>query len=205
MKSKISNYLIILAVCGILLIILFIIFSASLKINSAVNVSEPKNDIPYSKTDYPDNYSVIVNFNVDKAVFISFNALDNQTSVILFENNISKQDILNLGYEVNTVITASYDFLSELIDRFGGINLKNNGSVFNCTGVQITDMLSRTNDKSIRYSIIKTLFNSIKEKGISADDMLYIIENTQTTLSYPEAYHLPDTLNYALNSIVFVN
>ena len=104
------------------------------------------------------------------------------------------------------VFSANYDFLASLIDRFGGIelNTETDGRL-NFTGVQITEMLSKSTDAEFRRRIIKRLIENINRQGVNTSDMLFLIENTESELNYPSAYLLPETISAASEQIIFIN
>ena len=101
---------------------------------------------------------------------------------------------------------ANHDFLATFIDRLGGIEFstKEDGTL-NFTGVQVTAELSTSNSVELRRNIIKALLNKVKAEGVTAADMLFLIEANETDVSYPQVYLLPETVNKALKMVSFIN
>ncbi len=205
MKKKFSVYLKVLLTCVCLAVVLFGVFGISVGISISPTNEAPQN-IPYYNSEAPEEYGLLVNFDLGSSVFFGFDLNAEKTSVILLPNAATVNDVMAFGYEVNDVSNASYDFLAKLIDRFGGIELNSlTDGRLKYTGVQITEMLSQTNDAEFRCRVIERLFENIKQQGINSDDMLFLIENTETTLNYPNSYYLPETVEKAINNIIFIN
>ena len=204
MKSF-SVYLKILLVCIILSVVFFAVFGIFVGVSNTPTAETPQN-IPYYATDAPEEYGMLINFSVGGSVFLEFSRISEKTTVLLLENNAKTDEITVRGYEVDMVFSANYDFLASLIDRFGGIelNTETDGRL-NFTGVQITEMLSKSTDAEFRRRIIKRLIENINRQGVNTSDMLFLIENTESELNYPSSYLLPETISAASEQIIFIN
>lgn len=203
--KRFSVYLKILLVCIILSVVLFAVFGIFVGVSNTPTAETPQN-IPYYATDAPEEYGMLINFSVGGSVFLEFSRISEKTTVLLLENNAKTDEITVRGYEVDMVFSANYDFLASLIDRFGGIelNTETDGRL-NFTGVQITEMLSKSTDAEFRRRIIKRLIENINRQGVNTSDMLFLIENTESELNYPSAYLLPETISAASEQIIFIN
>ncbi len=203
--KRFSVYLKILLVCIILSVVLFAVFGIFVGVSNTPTAETPQN-IPYYATDAPEEYGMLINFSVGGSVFLEFSRISEKTAVLLLENNAKTDEITVRGYEVDMVFSANYDFLASLIDRFGGIelNTETDGRL-NFTGVQITEMLSKSTDAEFRRRIIKRLIENINRQGVNTSDMLFLIENTESELNYPSAYLLPETISAASEQIIFIN
>lgn len=206
MKKRMSVYLKILVTCAALTLVLAAVFGISVGLSTAQPVNEPEEKIPYYTTEAPEEYGLLISFEGGGSIFFCFDRLGEETSVILLENLATRNNVAEFGYEVDAACGANYDFLAELIDRFGGIELNTDtDGRLKYTGVQVTEMLSRTTDREFRRRVAERLCENMKESGVTNGDMLFLLENTENQLSYPDLYYLPDTVNAALSSVVFVN
>lgn len=204
MKSF-SVYLKILLVCIILSVVLFAVFGMFVGVSNAPTAETPQN-IPYFTTEAPEEYGMLINFSEGGSVFLEFSRITEKTMSLLLENGAKKEAVTARGYEVDMVFTANYEFLASLIDRFGGIELNTDSDgLLNFTGVQITELLSKSTDADFRRRIIKRLIEGINRQGVNTSDMLFLIEKTESELNYPSAYLLPETINAASEQIVFIN
>ena len=77
--------------------------------------------------------------------------------------------------------------MAALIDYAGGITLQENGEQTRYTGVQVTDMLSRSTDsEQLLRRIIPAILRSIAENGLEDEAFNYIIDKSDTDLTVPD-------------------
>lgn len=94
------------------------------------------------------------------------------------------------GYPIDFTVMTDYRFVAAVIDYADGIELNLDGEALRYTGVQISDILSRTVDVSeLKRSIITALMKKIGENGIDGEVFDYIIENTETDITVPDCYN----------------
>ncbi|MBR3960599.1 MAG: hypothetical protein IKK13_00100, partial [Clostridia bacterium] len=162
--------------------------------------------VPYYESEAPVSYGMLFSFFEGQSVYLNFDMEHEQTTVLLLANGAQKSEIESAGYEVDAVFLANHDFLATFIDRLGGIEFstKEDGTL-NFTGVQVTAELSTSNSVELRRNIIKALLNKVKAAGVTAADMLFLIEENETDVSYPQVYLLPETINKALKMVSFIN
>lgn len=205
MREKIKSFLI---TAGVMLGCIVLFFAV------AVGVLTPHTDrtggdnsesVPYYNTELPDSRGFLFNFYGGGAVFINFDFYSEKTAVIVFDDNAKESEILQYGYTADTVLQADYTFLAEFIDLYGGLELKVGEETGRYTGVQITDMLSRNTGKTLKKQIIGGVLDKILKNGFTKEQLLFIIENTETDLNYPDGYVLIDNLQYPLKNIYYVN
>lgn len=203
--KNISVYAKILAVCSAFLVVLLAVFSLSLKAELKPTAETPQN-IPYVSDDSPDFFGVLLRFSGAKSVYLGFDKNENKTTVIMLENGADEAAVNAYGYDVDCVSDADFDFLARFIDNFGGINLTDSaGETFRYMGVQITELLKKTNDINFKKTVITGLLTAMKEKGVERADLVLFIEECSTNLNFPSIYYLHDTLNSSLKSLSFVN
>ncbi len=204
MKKQMSVYLKILVTCLCLSVVLFSVFSVSVGMNSKPTAETPQN-IPYVSDEAPDFFGILMRFEGGGSVYLGFDKADNKTTVIMLGNAAGGGEVSEYGYYTDCEADASFDFLARFIDNFGGIELNTDEGVFKYTGVQITEMLSKTNDMDFKKRIASKLLSAMRQKGLERADLLMLIEQTETDLNFPSVYHLHNTVNSALGSITFVN
>ncbi len=204
MKKKFDIYFKILVSSIAFAAVLILTFSITLGVKSKT-VNDPIEKVPYKISEAPLFWGVLINFAGGKSLYLAFDAENNDTSVLLLPEMASESAVTEYGYAVNTVSKADLDFLSLLIDSFGGIELNSDGETFNFTGVQVSEMLRKSNDIEFKKRIANKLLVKIKEQGFKKEDILLLIENTDTNLTFPEGYYLDETVNNSLGSIRFVN
>ncbi len=202
MKNNI--YFKILVSCLSFAAVLILSFSLTVGVKSKP-VVEPEEKVPYKQSQAPLFWGLLMNFSGGKSVYFGFDAEVGTTSVILLPENAQSSEVSQYGYSVDCEVRAEFDFLSSFIDSFGGIELNTDSGIFSFTGVQITDMLKKTNDIEFKKRIINKLFAKIKVENLRKDHLSLLIENTETTLTFPMAYYLDETVNNAVFDIRFIN
>ena len=200
-----SIYAKILVVCMCFLVVLLAVFSLSLK-TGVKPTAETPNNIPYVSDDAPEFFGVLIRFSGAGSVYLAFDRNEAKTTVILLPNSAKESEVTNYGYHTNCIADANFDFLARFIDNFGGIELTDGqGETFKYTGVQITEMLKKTNDIVFKKTVITKLLMAMENKGVERSHLVSFIEQCETGLNYPSIYYLHDTLNSALSYVSFVN
>ena len=94
------------------------------------------------------------------------------------------------GYPIDYTVKTDYRFVAAVIDYADGIELNLDGEALRYTGVQISDILSRTVDVSeLKRSIITALMKKIGENGIDGEVFDYLVESTETDITVPDCYY----------------
>ena len=204
MREKIKSFLI---TAGVMFGCVALFFAVAVGVLAPVpdDVGGNNESVPYYNTDLPDSAGFLFNFYGGGGVFINFDFFSEKTAVIIFEDNAEAAEILQYGYIADNVLQADYTFLAEFIDLYGGLELRNDGEDERYTGVQIADMLSHSTGKTLKRQIIGGVLDKILKNGFTKEHLLFIIENTETDLNYPDGYILIDNLRYPLKNIYFVN
>ena len=95
--------------------------------------------------------------------------------------------------------------MARFIDLYGGLELETDSETGRYTGVQVTDMLAHSTGKALKKQITGGILDKILQNGFTKEQLLFIIENTETDFNYPDGYILIDNLRYPLRNIYFVN
>lgn len=165
----------------------------------------PVSDVPYGEPTI-ENQGLLFVFYEGGSVFLNFDFLEDKISVMLFDSAVTPLYMRQYGYEVNNCFKADYHFLANFIDRFGGVVFSYNDSgIMRYTGVQVTEMLASNNDKEFKKTIIQSFFKKIDAVGITQKDLLYLIDNTTTDMSFPEGYDLLENTEGIFKNIHFIN
>ncbi len=150
--------------------------------------------VPYEGR-VPENTGLLFTFPSGSAVmfFLDFSSKQIITAVIdEYYDDAEK----SLGYEINHTISADFGLTEGFIDRIGGVDLNVDDQELRYTGVQVADILSKTNTGDIRRQIVSAVLEKISRVGISSDDFVYIIENSSSSLTLPDCIywieHIPD-------------
>ncbi len=176
--------------------IAFVTLGGTLKSANVNNVSEP-----YYAADLPENCGILFNFNDGESEYLYFDFSLNVLKVILLPHNACEQDVLEYGYTVFRTVNLNYAAFSDFIDNLGGVI----SGETRYSGTQITAELASSNSLGTRRKIIKQLFATIKNKQLKNEDVVFLIENSNTDLSFPDGYRLIEGLNSATPDIQFVN
>lgn len=148
--------------------------------------------IPYTFS-APDNKGIMTELCGDPT-FLYFNFEDEKLTVIIPPDSDYRDEIY--GYPIDFKVKSDYSLLAAVIDYAGGIELSDGDTVLRYTGVQISDMLSRTADISeLKRNIITALIAQIAESGIDEEVFSYIIENTETNLTVPDCFNWAQYMN----------
>lgn len=202
MKKKVKTVLNLLAVC-FLSGIIFIGVGYSY-LNRELKPTENKTEsVPYYP-EAPESAGVMFDICGDRTLcYMNFE--DGSLNILFDTEETAVGDTL-YGYSVDYLIEGDYDLLSGIIDIAGGIEMENGEEVLRFTGVQVTDILSRTTDREeLRRKIIPKIIEKIRETGFQKADFLYIIENSNTNLTVPDCYYWSDYITDLCTNARIIN
>ncbi|MBP3706109.1 MAG: hypothetical protein J6J13_02515 [Clostridia bacterium] len=153
------------------------------KQNSAADTKN--SNIPYST--HPENSGVLFVMPDGSGMLIYLDFSQNCISAIFIDDCDNEKSVF-YGYPADYRIEGDYTLLSGIIDNIGGIDLETDGEALRYTGVQVTQLLSYTDNlRSALKEIVPSIFTSISKNGFSVSDIKYILENcSYTTLTLPE-------------------
>lgn len=151
-------------------------------------VDKEKKDEPYAETT-PKNCGLLLTMPDNSGMLFYLDFLRSGINIMAVDDcNEAKNEYK--GYSVDYHIFSDYTLVSGIIDRIGGIEIEENGETVRLTGVMATEKLGETTDRLEKYKILKATFDSISQNGLSRDDLVYIIENCDSTeLSLPDCFY----------------
>lgn len=90
-------------------------------------------------------------------------------------------------------VSADERLTAGMIDRVGGIELLTDGELLRFTGHQVTELLNSSVDPTeLRNAAIKEYLKKAGEVGISRQDLVFMIENSETDLTVPDCFYWPE-------------
>ena len=122
--------------------------------------------------------------------------------------NIDRYDsgnALYYGYTADFTVETDYKLIGGIIDRIGGVNIEIDGEILRYTGVQVIDLISQNSNDNIKNQIIIGIFEQISKNNFSKDDLLYIIENSNSSLTVIDCVYWLDHIGQICRTINFVN
>lgn len=169
---------------------------------NVTNADQKEDNVPYNIV--PDSCGIAFVFPNNDA-WLTYLDFDNLDINVLQIENFNKNQPEYYGYTVDYNVNITYDVVAEVIDRIGGIEIEQNGERLRYTGVQVLDLIAYGYDGSIKEQIFSQIFNSISKNNFSKEDLLYIIENSKSDLSFVDCIPWIDYLKSMCNRINYVN
>ncbi len=108
--------------------------------------------------------------------------------VTILPENCDENAALVYGYRDFEAVKANYLLIVSLVDRLGGIEVIKNGEALRLTGAQIASFVGQGEDFATKREVISAIFQKIAISGFSNNDFMFIINNSNTTLSFPDCY-----------------
>lgn len=153
------------------------------------NFKEAQNkvsSVPYSFS-APESKGIIFDI-CGSLTYIYLDFEEERLKVIIPPEKEYREEIY--GYPIDFTVKTDYRFVAAVIDYADGIELNLDGETLRYTGVQISDILSRTVDVSeLKRAIITALMEKIGENGIDGEVFDYIVESTETDITVPDCYY----------------
>ena len=155
--------------------------------------------VPYFQT--PQNAGILFDFSGDTAfVYLNF---DSECVNVLIDDS---ENYPNYGYSQDFKIEGDYELLGGIVDCVGGIDLDLNGEPLTYTGVQIAEFLSNNITTSeFKAELVRAIFVSISQRDFLREDMLYIIENSNTNLTVPDCYYWQENIKKISKTVRVIN
>lgn len=160
----------------------YLFLDHSSKVSSATD--RTLTNIPYSSA--PSNSAVIVSFKEKTILFMldfSHNKLLALTQADEHEYYLEKEPFYMALDEYT---------LSRFIDRIGGIELMQDGIKTRLTGIQTVKLLN--NNSQNETEILSCVLDAVSETGLSIQDLVFLIENSDTDLTVPDCFDWPERL-----------
>lgn len=194
-KTKIFLTSFTVSICS-LLIFMAIGFLYLESINKTVENKSEK--VPYYQL--PENKGILLDIDGSKTLFY-MNFEKNNLSVIYPD---MEEEIYD--YEIDYKIKSDYKIVEEIIDILGGIDLKISEETYNYTGAQVVDLISKTEDiEPLKKTVTEKVIEKIGERGMTLEEFVYIIENSETNLTIPDCYTWPEYIKEICKNARFIN
>ena len=148
----------------------------------------------------PENKGILLDIDGIKTLFY-MNFEKNNLSVIYPD---MEEEIYD--YEIDYKIKSDYKIVEEIIDILGGIDLKISEETYNYTGAQVVDLISKTEDiEPLKKTVTEKVIEKIGERGMTLEEFVYIIENSETNLTIPDCYTWPEYMSEICKNVRFIN
>ena len=166
-------------------------------------VSNSAESIPYY-TPIPENCGILFDICGDKTLF--YLDFQQETISVAFADEYNQDDSEFCGFTVDYTVKSDYNLVGYLTDAAGGIEMDIDGEVLRYTGVQITQMLEYSSvSRDIKDKICSQIVLGIAENGFTKEDLLYIVENSDTDLKFNVGYPWVEYIQELCGFARFVN
>lgn len=150
----------------------------------------------------PQNSGVVIEVGGD----LTFLYLAFEDGRIIVVPSGAEDDFLRYGYTVDYVLNTNFKMVAGLVDRVGGIDIVKDGQCYCYTGTQVENLLSFSGEiYSDKIIVLQGLLQKIAEVGLTADDLLYIISQSETKLTLPDCYFWAQHLKNICKNAVFID
>ncbi len=172
-------------------------------LNKAIKDTDQKDyTVPYVRT--PENCGIVLIFPEGSAILVY---LDFESECIrlldIEEFDPSRPEYY--GYTADYTVQTSYELIEGIVDRVGGIELEYQGEKMRYTGVQVLDLIAYGQAKELKRQMVLQIFDKISKNSFSKDDFVYIIENSESNLSFVDCIDWIDYLKDMSGRVNFVN
>ena len=121
-------------------------------------------------------------------VFLSLDFSSLLTTVYLFEED-AEEKAAALPYFTDFTFNAGEEFLPLLADRLGGIEMTDEtGEARVYFSAALSEFCEKELNEEQRQKLALSFFDKIAKTGLSSEDFMFIIENTENSLSYSRCY-----------------
>ncbi len=158
--------------------------------------------VPYVRT--PESCGIVFVFPNDSAT-LTYLDFEKENIMIIDIENYDPSRPEYYGYTADYTVHTNYELIEGIIDRVGGIEIEYNDTKQRYTGVQIIDMIAYGEVKDIRRQILMQIFDKISKNSFSKDDFVYVIENSESNLSFVDCIYWLDYLKNMSSRINFLN
>lgn len=177
--------------CSFLLFLVVLVLTPAEIGKSYSPVGEGAQNIPYSSI--PDNKAILILGEKGEGALLYLNFRDIVLEIHPFENG-AEEKAGNLGYIIDYKMAVTNDFICDLADRIGGIEILTNGQTFRYLGSSLGQLLEKTPTFDRISVISEAFFEKFAKIDLSSADFMFIMENTNTDLNYNTCYEWFDFL-----------
>ena len=158
--------------------------------------------VPYIRT--PESRGIALIFPNGSAT-LTYLDFDEECIRLLDIENFDESCPEYYGYTVDYTIQIGYELIEGIIDRVGGIELEMEGQKQRYTGIQVIDLIAYGRAKDMKRQIILQVFDKISKNSFSKDDLVYILENSKSTLSFVDCIDWINHLKNISSRVEFIN
>ncbi len=200
MKNKTKIFLVSFTAsfCSLLV---FITFGFFYLYNTNKAVENKTEKVPYYQV--PENAGVVFETLQSKTLF--YMDFENKClSVIYLEETDYEES--KYGYSIDYKIKSDYTVIEEIIDVLGGLDLTSEEGTYNYTGAQVVEIVFKTaNIRQLKQTITEKIIEKIGNKGITLEELIYIVENSETDIAMPDCYFWPDYIMELCKNMRVIN
>ena len=170
--------------------------------NATTNIDKKDFSVQYDRT--PQNCGIALVFSDNSAALVYLDFKEVCVRILDVESYDSTRPEYN-GYTADYTISVSYELVEGIIDRVGGINIEKDNECYRYTGAQVIDLIAYGRVDNIKKQILKQVFDKISKNSFSKEDIVYIIENSESNLSFVDCIDWIDYLKDMCRRVEFVN
>ncbi len=154
----------------------------------------------------PENTPIVFLWEEGGGEIVYLNFEKNEILITILPDDCDENSPLVYGYRDFEAVRATYLLLSGLVDRLGGVEIEENGEILRLTGAQIAPFLGTTSeDFTLKRKVISAIFRKIAILGFSNNDFMFIINNSNTSLSFPDCYGFEERIAEMAKNTVIIN
>ena len=157
----------------------------------------------------PENTAIVFLWEEGGGDIVYLDFENERIEIILLPQKVDENAALVYGYTQFEAVKANHLLLSGIIDRLGGIELEEStvsGTPLRYTGAQVVALIgSSPEDFELKRRITEKIFEKISSLGFSNKDFMFIINNSNTTISFPDCYGWSERLGNMSENIVIMN
>ncbi len=163
-------------------------------------VGDSVSGIPYSS---PENAALLFTMPDGSGALLYLDFESTVLEVTVYGNHAEEQAEKS-RYSVYYKMAGSTAFLASLSDRIGGIELAEGGSKRRYFSAGLGQKLSERLSLSEKKEIAAAFFEKTSKMGLSSEDFTFIIEETDTNLSYPVCFGWLPYIEALAENTVFI-
>lgn len=150
------------------------------------SVHENIEGVGYTK--YPSSKGLLFKAEDGSGAFIFLNFSTISTYLYLFPEN-AEENASALPFITDYVFSIKDDFLPKLCDRLGGIEMTDeNGENCICFSSSLMAFCENKLNPDNMLQLCSSFFDKISKTGLSSEDFMFIIKETDSNLSYSVCY-----------------
>ena len=202
--KSIGGFLAAILFCSVIFVLLsVIVFMGEPTIVGKVN--ETPSAEPYTP-EPPKNTPVMFLWEEGGGEIVYLDFKSKKVELIILPQDCDENAALVYGYTNFEAVKANYLLISGLVDRLGGIEIDLGNGELRYMGAQISSHLAANKENlPLKRNILEKIFEKISLLGFSNKDFMFIINNSNTTLSFPDCYGWEGYIGELSENLVIMN